>query len=146
MVGAERLAASVAMELVAAGAKHLAASGVRTRPDFEECVAAVFVVLDRKALEERLAGGAGGGSKLLCHINIIRSATYKVNPGQTFSWCLLSNVILSAMKRKNQAAAALGRKGGKARAKNLTPEELSEQGRKAVMARWNKRKKKLDSA
>jgi len=146
VVGAERLAASVAVELVAARAQLLSTDEIGARVDRQECVPAVFVVLDRKALEERLAGGAGGGSKLLCHINIIRSATYKVNPGQTFSWCLLSNVILSAMKRKNQAAAALGRKGGKARAKNLTPEELSEQGRKAVMARWNKRKKKLDSA
>ena len=46
------------------------------------------------------------------------------------------------MKRKNKAAAALGRKGGKARAKSLTAEELSEQGRKAVMARWKKAKEK----
>jgi hypothetical protein len=35
-----------------------------------------------------------------------------------------------------------GAKGGKARKKNLTKEELSEQGRKAVMARWAKAKKK----
>jgi hypothetical protein len=43
-------------------------------------------------------------------------------------------------KRKNPAAVALGRKGGKkggpARAANLTKEELSESARKAVMARW----------
>jgi hypothetical protein len=36
-----------------------------------------------------------------------------------------------------------GAKGGKARKKKLTKEELSEQGRKAVMARWAKAKKKL---
>jgi hypothetical protein len=46
------------------------------------------------------------------------------------------------MKRKNEAAVQLGRKGGKARAKNLSPEELSEQGRKAVEARWKKAKQK----
>ena len=44
--------------------------------------------------------------------------------------------------RKNPAAVALGRKGGlkggKARAEKLSPEELSEQGRKAVEARWAK--------
>jgi len=34
----------------------------------------------------------------------------------------------------------LGRKGGKARKKSLTKAELSEQGRKAVQARWAKRK------
>ncbi len=35
---------------------------------------------------------------------------------------------------------ALGRKGGKARAAKLTKEELSKQGRKAVMVRWAKKK------
>jgi len=46
------------------------------------------------------------------------------------------------MAKKNAAAVALGRKGGlkggKARAAKLTPEQLSEQGRKAVQARWAK--------
>jgi hypothetical protein len=45
-------------------------------------------------------------------------------------------------KRKNAAAVALGRKGGlkggKARAEKLSAEELSEQGRNAVLARWTK--------
>lgn len=45
-------------------------------------------------------------------------------------------------KRKNPAAVALGRKGGKkggpARAASLSKEQLSESGRKAVMARWAK--------
>lgn len=40
---------------------------------------------------------------------------------------------------KNKAAAALGRKGGKARAKALTKAERSESARKAVRARWAKR-------
>lgn len=43
---------------------------------------------------------------------------------------------------KNKAAVALGRKGGKARARKLTKEQLSEQGRKAVQARWAKARKK----
>ena len=36
----------------------------------------------------------------------------------------------------------LGSRGGTARKANLTKEELSEQGRKAVRARWDKAKKK----
>src|ERR1035437_2870872 len=43
-------------------------------------------------------------------------------------------------RRKNPAAVALGRRGGKiggpARAAKLTPEERSESARKAVQARW----------
>ena len=38
--------------------------------------------------------------------------------------------------KKNSAAVQLGRRGGKKRAENLSSEELSAQGRKAVMARW----------
>jgi hypothetical protein len=48
-------------------------------------------------------------------------------------------------KRKNPAAVALGRKGGKvggkARAANMTPEQRSESARNAVMARWSKARK-----
>jgi len=47
-------------------------------------------------------------------------------------------------KRKNPAAVALGRlgglKGGKARAKALTPEQRSEIARKAGKNRWKNRK------
>lgn len=39
-------------------------------------------------------------------------------------------------KRKDPAAVALGRKGGKTRAKTLSAKELSEQGKKAAEARW----------
>jgi hypothetical protein len=45
--------------------------------------------------------------------------------------------------RKDPAAVALGRKGGKKRAQNLSAEELSEQGRKAVLARWRNAKKRV---
>ena len=44
------------------------------------------------------------------------------------------------MKRKNRAAAELGSRGGKARAKKLSKEERSEQARKAVQARWARTK------
>ena len=48
-------------------------------------------------------------------------------------------------KRKNPAAVALGRKGGrkggKARAANLTPEQLSEIGRLGAAKRWEKRER-----
>src|SRR5436309_9207790 len=50
-----------------------------------------------------------------------------------------------AAKRKDPAAVALGRKGGKkggpARAAKLTPEQRSESARKAVQARWSKAKR-----
>ena len=71
VVGAECLATSVAMELIAAGAEHLAAGAVRTRADFKKGLAAVFVVFDRKALEERVAGGTGGGGELVFHVTML---------------------------------------------------------------------------
>jgi len=51
--------------------------------------------------------------------------------------------MVKRKKRKNPAAVALGRKGGKARVKNLSPEERSESARKAVQARWKKAKSEL---
>ena len=46
------------------------------------------------------------------------------------------------VKKKDPAAVALGRKGGKkggpARAAKLTPEQRSDSARKAVQARWSK--------
>lgn len=43
--------------------------------------------------------------------------------------------------KKDPAAVALGRKGGKATAKKRTSKERSEAARKAVLARWAKQKK-----
>jgi hypothetical protein len=47
-------------------------------------------------------------------------------------------------KKKNPAAVALGklggRKGGKARAERLTPEQRSEIARKAAQTRWSEKK------
>jgi hypothetical protein len=39
---------------------------------------------------------------------------------------------------KDPAAKALGKKGGAARAKNITPERRAEIARKAASSRWNK--------
>jgi hypothetical protein len=39
---------------------------------------------------------------------------------------------------KDEAAAALGRKGGAARAKAMTPEKRAEIARKAAESRWKK--------
>jgi len=54
-----------------------------------------------------------------------------------------------AKKRKNPYAVALGRKGGRkggpARAANMTPEQRSESARNAVTARWAKTKKQANS-
>lgn len=49
------------------------------------------------------------------------------------------------MTRKNPAAVALGRKGGKATAKNRTPQERSEACRRASQARWAKQSPKAPS-
>jgi hypothetical protein len=43
---------------------------------------------------------------------------------------------------KNQAAVELGRKGGLARKKNLTPEEISAIGKRGAAIRWAKKKGK----
>jgi hypothetical protein len=68
VIGAECLAASIAVELVAAGAEHLAAGGIGTGANFEEGIAAVFVVFDREALEKGVASGAGSGGEFRSHI------------------------------------------------------------------------------
>jgi hypothetical protein len=44
------------------------------------------------------------------------------------------------IKKKDPAAVALGKKGGQARAANMTKKERSEAARQAVNARWAKRK------
>ena len=46
-------------------------------------------------------------------------------------------------KDKDPNAVALGRKGGKARLRTMTPEQRQEIARKAVTARWAKAKAKI---
>src|SRR5215831_17427990 len=57
-------------------------------------------------------------------------------------------MALKTAKKKDPAAVALGRKGGKrggpARAAKLTPKQRSESARKAVQARWAKAKEGKD--
>jgi hypothetical protein len=54
------------------------------------------------------------------------------------------------VSEKNPAAVALGklggRKGGKARAANMTKQERSEAARKAANARWSKKRQQEESA
>ena len=45
---------------------------------------------------------------------------------------------MSEEKKKNRAAVALGRRGGKMRAARLSAEELSAQGKRAAAIRWGK--------
>ena len=71
MVGAERLTAPVAVKLVAAGTKHLAADGIGARVYFEDGVSAILVVIDGKAVEKGVAVGAGSGSESWSHAIII---------------------------------------------------------------------------
>ena len=54
-------------------------------------------------------------------------------------------VFIIVVKRKNPAAVALGRRGGKARLKKMTAEERSRIARLAVQARWAKHKGKGES-
>ena len=49
-----------------------------------------------------------------------------------------------AKKEKDPNAVALGRKGGKARLRTMTPEQRKEIARKAIAARWAKAKMKKD--
>jgi hypothetical protein len=45
-------------------------------------------------------------------------------------------------RKKNAAAVELGRRGGRARIKNSTPEERTASARKAALAMWAKKKAK----
>jgi hypothetical protein len=47
---------------------------------------------------------------------------------------------MAGKKRKNPAAVALGKRGGKASAKSLTDEQRIEKARRAAQARWEKKK------
>ncbi len=49
--------------------------------------------------------------------------------------------ILSIDDGKDPAAKALGKKGGAARAKNMTPERRAEIAKKAAMMRWSGKRK-----
>lgn len=52
-----------------------------------------------------------------------------------------SYTLAGMAKKKNPAAVSLGRKGGKARWQGVSPAERSEAAKKAITARWAKRKR-----
>jgi hypothetical protein len=60
------------------------------------------------------------------------------------------NALQMSKKKKNPHAVALGRlgglKGGKTRTAGMTPQQRSELGRKAVLARWAKTKKNAQTS
>ena len=75
------MATSIAVELVTAGAEELAAEWIGAGVNFEEGVRGVFVGFDRKALEKRVAIGAGGRSESRLHdviIAILRKIVKKI--------------------------------------------------------------------
>jgi hypothetical protein len=59
-----------------------------------------------------------------------------------FIKCPLSELVAMLKKEVRRYLAELGRKGGKAAAQKLTQEQRREKGRKAVQARWAKKKEK----
>lgn len=65
VIGAEGVAATVAMELRATRTEHFAAFGAWL--GFEVDVSAVFVVFNGEAVKTRLAVGAGGGGEFRFH-------------------------------------------------------------------------------
>ena len=77
------------------------------------------------------------------HTHIIRERSRICQEKYFLTFPERSRILLYvAGKRKNPAAVALGRKGGKkggpARAASMTPEQRRESARKAVEARWAK--------
>jgi hypothetical protein len=52
------------------------------------------------------------------------------------------HILAEMAKKKNPAAVALGRKGGRNSRANLPPEERTALAKKAAMARWKAVKKK----
>ena len=68
VIGTERFAAPVAVELIAAGTKQGGAVGLGAgRLGNRDVPGAVFVVVYRDAVEIRVATGAGGGSDFRSH-------------------------------------------------------------------------------
>ena len=81
-------------------------------------------------------------ARALTMLGIIRERSRRSQAGGYLFFRERSRIVRRMAKKKNPAAVALGRKGGKkggkARAASLTKEQLSESGRNAVMARWER--------
>jgi len=85
-----------------------------------------------------------------CHVATVYAALSSVKNYIRPSFIQLQSAAYSSLKRhgknvamppKDSAAVSLGRKGGKATARNRSPEERIEAARKAVEARWAKQRK-----
>jgi hypothetical protein len=63
VVGAERVTAAVAVELIAARAQQGSARRMSAGLHRDQGISAVFVALNWNAVKEGVAGGAGGGSE-----------------------------------------------------------------------------------
>jgi len=84
------------------------------------------------------------GPELLAHlIHEIHDALHEGESAEDLAERVWPRVV-AIVSEKTNAAAELGRRGGKkggrARAENLTPEERSEIASKAAKARWEKEK------
>jgi hypothetical protein len=140
------LAAAIAVELIATGAEQRAASGAGTH--FQEDVPAVLVVFDREALEECIAGGAGGGSEGVSHVFIMLDPLKK-SKGNLRKILKGAKLSLRMAKKPKLSEAALnffraqgrrgGKLGGKRRAESLSSDRRAEIARKAAAARWGKK-------
>jgi hypothetical protein len=75
VIGAEGFAASITVELIAAGAEHLAAGRIGAGVDFQDGVSSILVAFHREAFKEGVAGGAGCGGKSRFH-----TFHYMLNP------------------------------------------------------------------
>ena len=71
VIGAERLSAVIAVELIAARAEEFAAGVVGAGTDGKNGIAAVFVVFNGKTVEIGLAFGAGSRSEAWSHKKIM---------------------------------------------------------------------------
>jgi len=67
VIGAERLSAVIAVELIAARAEQFAADFISAGMDGKHGIAAVFVVFHGETVEIGLAFGAGSGSETWSH-------------------------------------------------------------------------------
>ena len=66
---------------------------LKTRKDRPSAAAAVFVVLDRKALEERVASGAGGGGELAFHVFIMLKIQLQVTSSLSYYYCFSGGMV-----------------------------------------------------
>lgn len=72
-------------------------------------------------------------------LNIRAASTVAIATGQTEDVGETQEVAEPTEEERHNAAVTLGRKGGQARAKKLTPEQRSTIAKKAAQKRWSNR-------